>query len=418
MSRENDRRELKRTDARGWARQQERGFEATCVKLPDGVNFFKIDKAGTYIVDILHYIVGKGNPRADEGFLHFEREYQSHRIATPNGMRPYCCQWATFGKKCAACDWLKDHGKNAPEDIVRQMRPSFRHLWNIVDLNSKERNVQVYDSNHFNKGLGFGEQIATALNSVEAYKDFSELKGGFTLHLTTKEVSFPGGKYYPVVRMDFLPRKQDYDDDMYDKLVCLDSCLVEVKYDTMMATIMQEPAKSRDEEESDRRESEREREQSLRGKQEVNGGASSKSRWRPGDRVTFTLRGVRMYGTIDNVDNSTSTAKCVLNDGRTLFVPVVDLEEDRVRESPAKDKEDSDKFQPGDWLEHPRYGKCEVVRIMGSGKLVIENAANDSFQNIDPASCKRCATPTQEELSAPQRSAGKPHKSDDDDWGN
>ncbi len=42
-----------------------------------------------------------------------------------------------------------------------------------------------------------------------------------------KELTFPGGKYNAVVRVDFKPRKEDYGDEILEQTICLDDCLVE-----------------------------------------------------------------------------------------------------------------------------------------------------------------------------------------------
>src|SRR5216683_2324096 len=72
--------ERRRTNAADWAGDHE-GFENTAFKLPDSIDEFKL-KPGKMIVDFMEYIVGDGNPRADKGFIHFEREFSAHRIPT------------------------------------------------------------------------------------------------------------------------------------------------------------------------------------------------------------------------------------------------------------------------------------------------------------------------------------------------
>ncbi|MGH2611737.1 MAG: hypothetical protein ACRDFB_01655, partial [Rhabdochlamydiaceae bacterium] len=70
---------MKKSNAKDWAKQQAKKFEATDVKLPDGVEWYK-PEPGVHLVDFMLYKVGKYNPRADEGFAHFEREFEIHRI--------------------------------------------------------------------------------------------------------------------------------------------------------------------------------------------------------------------------------------------------------------------------------------------------------------------------------------------------
>lgn len=231
MMSKKDREKNKRTVARDWAKKQDKGFEPMCVKLPDGITFFKLDRLGPIQVDFLCYKVGEGNPRADPGMEHFEREYQAHRIPTPTGVRPFCCR-KIFGKPCAVCDWLVKNGSSADPDLVKRMRAVTRHLWVVNDKPGDPDNpLKVFDSGHYNKGIGFGEQMAEAIQCLGEDEDPFALEKGYTAHMTVKEQSFPGVKYNGVTRIDFKRRAKDYPPDMIDKAPCLDECLADPGYD-------------------------------------------------------------------------------------------------------------------------------------------------------------------------------------------
>lgn len=229
-----------KTDAKAWAEQQDRGYEPTALKLPDGVEFYKLEP-GTHAIDFMPYIVGKGNKRADEGFEHFEREYVAHRIPGPDGrVKYYCCRWETFKKKCPV-EILTQNGTINDPELIKKLKGTVRHLWVVNDKPGDKKNkLKVFDTNHYNRGMGFGEMLADALNSVPKYAKFSDLKGGLTLQLTVKEQTFPGGKYNAVTRIDFLPRDYDYPDSMLEAAPCLDDCLVDIGYDEMIKVLTHE----------------------------------------------------------------------------------------------------------------------------------------------------------------------------------
>ena len=61
--------------ARRRAEQHKGDYESTVVELPEGVEMFKVKSEKAIRIDIIPFIVGKGNPWADEGSLHCERTY-------------------------------------------------------------------------------------------------------------------------------------------------------------------------------------------------------------------------------------------------------------------------------------------------------------------------------------------------------
>src|SRR6266852_5705396 len=99
--REKDKKKKRLTNASGWAKEQDKGFVSTSIQLPDGIENYKLE-VGIHLVDVMPYRVGKGNPRADEGMVHFEREFIVHRVPAPGKKMPdsYCCAWQCFEEKC------------------------------------------------------------------------------------------------------------------------------------------------------------------------------------------------------------------------------------------------------------------------------------------------------------------------------
>lgn len=232
MSRDSEER---RTSARDWAKKPSlSGFESMCVKLPEGVEQYKLE-IGIHKVDFMPYKAGKWNRRADEGFAHFELEYEAHRVPTGNGTQLVLCRRATMDKSCAVCDWLKRNGGHADRDLVAKLRATTRHLWVVNDRpGSKKNTLKVLDANHFNKKKGFGEQMAAAINTLDEGAEPFNLKGGYYAVLTIEEETFPGGKYTLASRIDLRPRDYDYPSDILDRAPCLDDCLIDPGYDDVL----------------------------------------------------------------------------------------------------------------------------------------------------------------------------------------
>jgi hypothetical protein len=230
----------RRNSARAWAEEQSQGFEPTAVKLPNGVEFFKQEE-GAKVVDFIPYTVTKGsdtlggNPRADAGFTHWERTYEVHRIpGSGQFANAYCCRKACFGKKCPACEWLQANGRNADEELVRQIKNQRRHLM-IVNPKpgKKDTKLMVFDCNHFNRKLGFGEQLVEAINAQFDEDDphFTDLKAGRKVRFVIE------GKYKQVPRVDFQPRSYEYPESILEHGIDLDECLIDAGYAKMQEAL-------------------------------------------------------------------------------------------------------------------------------------------------------------------------------------
>ncbi len=236
--RDRERREVKYTDSKDWADKQGKGFEPTAVKLPDGVTFFVMKNTGSYEIDVVPYIVGVGNPAADEGYAHFERTYQVHRGLGADGKRSYCCLANTFGKRCPVCDWLRKEGGNADPDLVKKLRAQIRMLWCVIDRKTQDKKIQVYDSAYFKS---FGEMLKTKIQAVPRYRDFYKLENGYTLYLTVAEQNMGNVKFNGVTNIEMEKREDSYPDDLLDKSPCLDECLIELTYKELNKVFTMEP---------------------------------------------------------------------------------------------------------------------------------------------------------------------------------
>ncbi len=228
--REKERVERKKTDALAWAKEAKVDGDATCVALPDGVTWWK-PKAGLNRVDVIPFVAGRGNPRADVGYVHFEREYFQHRVTGFDGRgKPYVCLQC-FKKRCPVCERARCPLPTDSEELTKSLWGRQKHLWCVIDLDSKERKIQVYESGHKNKGSGFFELLETRFLINKKWASFADLERGYTMGLTGVDDSFSGVKYVKVSAIDFIDRDKQYDEEeMLKQSVCLDECLVELSY--------------------------------------------------------------------------------------------------------------------------------------------------------------------------------------------
>src|SRR5271154_1674773 len=97
--REREDREDKAVSAKRRVTEHSTGFERTTLEVPEGTNFFQLKQSGVKRLEIIPYIVGKGNPFADEGEKHYERTYYVHRSVGANN-DTYCCPAKNWKKPC------------------------------------------------------------------------------------------------------------------------------------------------------------------------------------------------------------------------------------------------------------------------------------------------------------------------------
>jgi len=233
-------RKRERVSARKRLETHKSGFVMTSLNVDKDVKFFKTTAAGVRRVDVIPYRAGKGNPVAEEGELHFERTYWSHRAIGPNN-ESYVCRAKTAGLPCPVCEHRAKLAAdpNGDEALVKQLAPRERQLWNVVDVDDDDGGVQLWDISFHLFGKLLDAEITNA-DEDEEYEYFADLEDGYTLKLGFEEKKFGQGRpYYEVVTIGFKARKQGYDEDILEQVVCLDDALIIPDYDELKKIFLQ-----------------------------------------------------------------------------------------------------------------------------------------------------------------------------------
>ena len=189
-------------------------------------------KAGVMYIDILPYVVGKGNPYADPGSLHWERTYYAHRSIGGN-QDTIVCPRMTLRQPCPICEYraeLMRNGGEENEQLIRDLAPKQRQLFNIIDLRDPDRGVQIWDVSYHLFGRLLDARIRNS-DEEEGWDRFFHLEDGFTLRVGFTEKTFGSFSYLEAESIDFKPRKQPYGDEILEKVVCLDDVFVHLSYD-------------------------------------------------------------------------------------------------------------------------------------------------------------------------------------------
>lgn len=213
-------------------------FELSTITIPDGVRMFRLKNANTRRIDVIPFAVGKGNPNADEGMLHFERTYYTHQGIGPDS-ESYVCPAKTYGGKCPICEARAKLASDpdADPDGIKELLPKKRTLWNVFDHGDPEAGVQIWEISHFFFGKQLYAEIASA-DDDDGYEYFADPDDGMTLRLGIEENNYQGRTSYKVASINFKAR-QPLDEEILDAATCLDDIIKVLEYDALNKLYLQ-----------------------------------------------------------------------------------------------------------------------------------------------------------------------------------
>ncbi len=232
--REKAKQKVRYVNAKEVAAKESQGFEMSTINLPPGMERFSFKKEGQYKLDIIPYIVGKGNPQAGEGLAFYKRRYYVHKDVGVNN-KWIVCPARTFGKtRCPICEDVSAKLREGEDvKLVNPLKDKMRELYLVIDHDEMAKGVQLYEGPFYS---GLGELLTTELEAMDeddGDRDFFCLEGGRTLKIFVKEESVGSGKFKKPVSIKFMARKEDLPEDLLDKAPCLDDIIKEMPYDEM-----------------------------------------------------------------------------------------------------------------------------------------------------------------------------------------
>jgi len=205
-------------------------FKSKSVSLPEGMDFFSVDKAGPKYLDFLPYEVKVKSEFARPGDWFAQRTFFVHRGVGPNN-ETYCCPRRNWGKPCPICEERArlEQFEGTDEDVLQNLKPKERQLWLVKDLKDPDKGIQLWDVSFYL----FGEMLNDFLDNADEsdhYDEFWLPEGGKTIKVGFKEKRYASRTYYDSVSIEMRPRKTSYGDDVLDSLPCLDDLLIETSY--------------------------------------------------------------------------------------------------------------------------------------------------------------------------------------------
>lgn len=234
-------REHKRVSARRRVEQHQSGSGSSCIRTPEGVNFFKVDKPGIRLIDIMPYVTKLDSKYADAGDLYYERTYWAHRSVGPN-QEMVICPAKTLGKPCPICEHRAklSNDPNADEDMIAALAPKERQLFLVRDLKDPDRGLQLWDVSFHLFGKLLDERIRSCDDDErDLWDGFANLDEGSTLRCSFTEETFAGRNFQKCAAIDLKPRKVQYDAADIEEHPCLDDLLVIRSYEELKKLFLQ-----------------------------------------------------------------------------------------------------------------------------------------------------------------------------------
>jgi hypothetical protein len=290
-------------------------------------------------------------------------------------------------KPCPICEHRARLAKDpeADENLVRDLGPKERQLWNVIDLDNPDKGVQLWDISFHLFGKLLDDRIKNA-DEDDDFDFFYEPKsedGGRTLRLGVSENNFAGRSYYEVTSIDFKPRKKDYDDEVLEQAQNLDEVLAIPEYAKLKSLFLE--AEQNDDEEEEK----------------------------PARKKARTVKPAKDEDDDEEEEEEEEEAP----PKKPLRKPAKEEDDDDEEEAPPKKapkKSEPKKpgIKAGDTVDHPKWGWCNVTRVSKDGtSLTLEDDGGEIHRAVD-------AEDVEVETSKPKK--GKKVKDtevdEEDDW--
>jgi hypothetical protein len=214
--------------SREWRKNKGSGGSNYLNALPDGIEFFKPKGGKKYTFDILPYVVKNpelhpAHEAINEDGLFWCLPYRLHKNVGPNDLLVVCPK--SVGRACCICDERSEiyNDPDRDDDEAKPLNSSARTLFAIKMLKGPEKgNIMIMDISDY----CFMEILEEELDDLpEEYEDFACLVDGYSIEVRFKEDSFGKIKFAKASKVNFIERKEDYDESILEEVPCLDDLI-------------------------------------------------------------------------------------------------------------------------------------------------------------------------------------------------
>jgi len=219
-----------------------RGFNLTKYPKIKIFNAKKEKEADYTLVFVPYKITSKQDPNCQRGATvgdtSYNLIYDVHNYVGVGKKTVVCPR--NLGKACPICEAYeqakKEFGFDSKE--AKDLKPKKRAIYNVIDMNSKEKDVMIFDESTF----FFEKDLITTAMSRGAKKGidcipFGELKEGYSVDFHVEMIKSSFGENPKYTAFNFDKMEDPMDKEVMDKAVDLGACIKIDTYDEIMAIL-------------------------------------------------------------------------------------------------------------------------------------------------------------------------------------
>ena len=209
--------------------------------IPSNVPRFELHE-GENRIDIIPYrITNIKNPAVtinglEVGEIDYFQKLEIHKGIGINNSQ-YMCMKHMFGEPCAICEAQATLYEQGDRDGAKKLYPQERAVYNVIDLDSPEKGVQVWEVSYFWTETEF-RKIAAAKSKRGPTILFGDFEVGKTISFIGNKEKFNGRDFIKPGNFQFEDR-EPYDESICDKAYPLDQWYAIPSYDEVQADYLQ-----------------------------------------------------------------------------------------------------------------------------------------------------------------------------------
>ena len=365
MARKKTRTESRRAGSGQRDAKHRAGGDWAALSIPEGLEMWK-PKEGAVRFDIVPYVVGEGNPYADQpGEWYYERTYWTHRDVGA-GKETFVCPAKTAKKPCPICEYRAKLASDPDSDdkLVKSLKPKERQLF-LIRLRTRgeelDPTVRLYETSFHTFGSLLDKRRQDAEEDESHITDFDDHKEGAVLKASYVDEDTGGFTYLNCYSIDFSPRSKGLESEVVEHGFCLDEIVCVPTYDELKRAFFEFEVAKDDESES-------EEEDTPKTETDVDDDWEDEDKPNPaqeaGLKVGMSVRH-RKYGVclLNRISGDGTSLILQEDDGETIH-RAVEVKDVRIEEKESKKKEKkkaAPKDDDDDWEEEPKKEKKKAA---------------------------------------------------------
>ena len=175
------------------------------------------------------------------GDVDYKLEYAVHKLPTGESM---VCINKCFGQPCGICEERERLFDEGDEKLAEALKPKWRCLYNIIDLNSDEE-IRLWDNSYYLFEKGVLTEVQLGSDGLDIFWDIEE---GKTVRWRGEKKKFGKFDFIQADRIDF-DKREPYPDEIVDEAYPLDKMLIIPTYEQTVRLITGMPTETNESEE-------------------------------------------------------------------------------------------------------------------------------------------------------------------------